>query len=145
MPIIERGKLLAILIASGWLLAACGKSTSETGNAAQAAAAQPQSTPGVSAEKPAGQSSLASIFPPGPGRELVLNSCGSCHSAVCAARGQRTAERWDSIKKDHKDKLTSSSSEDLNVMFSYLKTNFNDAKPEPQIAAELLQQGCTPF
>jgi hypothetical protein len=64
---------------------------------------------------------------------------------VCAARGQRTAERWDSIKKDHKDKLTSSSSEDLNVMFSYLKTNFNDAKPEPQIAAELLQQGCTPF
>jgi cytochrome c5 len=145
MPIIDRGKLLATLIASGWLLAACGKPTSETGNAAQAAAAQPQSTPVVSAEKPARQSSLASIFPPGPGRELVLNSCGSCHSAVCAARGQRTAERWDSIKKDHKDKLTGSSSEDLNVMFSYLKTNFNDTKPEPQIAAELLQQGCTPF
>ena len=145
MPITERGRLLAIAIASGWLLAACGKSTSETGNAAQAAASQPQSTPAVSAEKPAGQSSLASIFPPGPGRELVLNTCGSCHSAACAARGQRTAERWDSIKKDHKDKLTGSSSEDLNVMFSYLKANFNDTKPEPQIAAELLQQGCTPF
>jgi putative hemolysin len=145
MPIIERGKLLAILIAGGWLLAACGKSSSETGNAAQAAAAQPQSTPAASAEKPAGQSSLASIFPPGPGRELVLNSCGSCHSAVCAARGQRTAERWDSIKKDHKEKLSGSSSEDLNVMFSYLTANFNDTKPEPQIAPELLQQGCTPF
>ena len=89
MPITERGRLLAIAIASGWLLAACGKSTSETGNAAQAAASQPQSTPAVSAEKPAGQSSLASIFPPGPGRELVLNSCGSCHSAACAARGVR--------------------------------------------------------
>jgi len=145
MSIIERGKLLAVLIAGGLLLSACGKSTSEAGNAAQAAAAQPQPTPVVSAEKPAGQSSLASIFPPGPGRELVLNSCGSCHSAACAARGQRTAERWDSIKKDHKDKLTGSSSEDLNVMFSYLKANFNDTKPEPQIAAELLQQGCTPF
>ena len=143
MPITERGRLLAIAIASGWLLAACGKSTSETGNAAQAAAAQP--TPAISVEKPAGQASLASIFPPGPGRELVLNTCGSCHSAACAARGQRTAERWDSIKKDHKDKLTGSSSEDLNVMFSYLKANFNDTKPEPQIAAELLQQGCTPF
>jgi cytochrome c5 len=118
MPIIERGKLLAILIAGGWLLAACGKSTSETGNAAQAAAVQPQSTPAVSAAKPAGQSSLATIFPPGPGRELVLNSCGSCHSAVCAARGQRTAERWDSIKKDHKEKLSGSSSEDLNVLLS---------------------------
>jgi len=145
MSITERGKVLAIVIAVGCLLAACGKSASERGSAAQAAASQPQSTPAVSTEKPAGQSSLASIFPPGPGRELVLNTCGSCHSTACAARGQRTAERWDSIKKDHKDKLTGSSSEDLNVMFSYLKANFNDTKPEPQIAAELLQQGCTPF
>ena len=144
MSITERNKVLAIVIASGCLLAACGKSTSESGNAAQAAASQPQSTP-VSTEKPVGQSSLATIFPSGPGRELVLNTCGSCHSTACAARGQRTAERWDSIKKDHKDKLTGSSSEDLNVMFSYLKANFNDTKPEPQIAAELLQQGCTPF
>ena len=145
MSITERGKILAIVIASGCLLAACGRSTGESANAAQAAASQPQSNPAVSAEKPSGQSSLANIFPPGPGRELVLNTCGSCHSTACAARGQRTAERWDSIKKDHKDKLTGSSSEDLNVMFSYLKTNFNDTKPEPQIAAELLQQGCTPF
>jgi len=139
MSITERGKVLAIVIAGGCLLAACGKSTSERDSAAQAAASQPQT------ERQAGQSSLASIFPPGPGRELVLNTCGSCHSTACAARGQRTAERWDSIKKDHKDKLTGSSSEDLDVMFSYLKANFNDTKPEPQIAAELLQQGCTPF
>ena len=145
MPITECSKVLAIVIASGWLLATCGKSTYERGNAAQAAASKPQPTPAVSAEKPAGQPSLASIFPAGPGRELVLNTCGSCHSTACAARGQRTAERWDSIKKDHKDKLTGSSREDLNVMFSYLKANFNDTKPEPQISAELLQQGCTPF
>lgn len=144
MPITERGRLLAMVIAGGCLLAACGKSTSEPANA-QAAATQPQTTAAVSAKKPAGQSSLASIFPPGPGRELVLNTCGSCHSAVCAARGQRTAEQWDSVKKDHKDKLTGSSSEDMNVMFSYLKANFNDTKPEPLIAAELQQQGCTPF
>jgi cytochrome c5 len=138
MSITERGKVLAIAIAVGCLQAACGKSASDSGNAAQ-------STPAVAAEKPAGQSSLGSIFPAGPGRELVLNTCGSCHSTACAARGQRTAERWDSIKKDHKDKLTGSSSEDLDVMFSYLKANFNDTKPEPKIAAELLQQGCTPF
>src|SRR2546430_1116707 len=113
MSITERGKVLAIVIASGCLLAACGKSTSESGNAAQAAASRPQSTPAVSTEKPPGQSSLASIFPSGPGRELVLNTCGSCHSTACAARGQRTAERWDRIKKNHKDKLTGSRSEDF--------------------------------
>ena len=138
MSITERGKVLAMVIAVGCLQAACGKSTSDRVNASQP-------TPAVSTEKPAAQSSLASIFPSGPGRELVLNTCGTCHSAACAARGQRTAERWDSIKKDHKDKLTGSSSEDLDVVFSYLKANFNDTKPEPQIAAELLQQGCTPF
>ncbi len=76
---------------------------------------------------------------------MVLNACGSCHSVVCAARGQRTAESWESIKKGHQDKLTDLSSANLNVMFSYLKENFNDTKPEPQIPAELLQQGCTPF
>jgi hypothetical protein len=30
-------------------------------------------------------------------------------------------------------------------MFTYLAANFNDTKPEPQVPAELLQQGCTPF
>lgn len=132
MPITERRTLLAIVIAGGWLLAACGKSTSQPAEAAQS-------------EKPEAASSLASIFPPGPGRELVLNTCGSCHPAACVARGQRTAERWEGIKKDHKDKITASSADDLNVMFTYLKANFNDTKPEPQIPAELLQQGCTPF
>jgi cytochrome c5 len=125
------------------LLAACGKSTSTSADSAQTAASKPaESQQPVSTGK---SFSVASIFPPGAGRESVLSSCGSCHPVVCAARGQRTAERWENIKKDHKDKLTGSSAADLNAMFSYLKENFNDSKPEPQIPAELLQQGCTPF
>jgi cytochrome c5 len=138
MPITEGRKLLALGIVCGWLLTSCGKSTSQPAEAAPP-------VPAAAAEKPSAQSSLASIFPPGPGRELVLNTCGSCHPAACVARGQRTAERWDGIEKDHKDKLTATSSEDMNLMFSYLKANFNDTKPEPRIPAEMLQQGCTPF
>ena len=119
------------------MVAGCGKSKSPPADAAAAAPAAPV--------EPSKAFNAGSIFPEGPGRELVLNNCGSCHSMVCAARGQRTAARWESIRDDHKDKLTASSSADLKVMFSYLAANFNDSKPEPQVSAELLAQGCTPF
>jgi hypothetical protein len=34
---------------------------------------------------------------------------------------------------------------DVTAIFTYLKANFNDSKPEPKIPSELLQQSCTPF
>jgi cytochrome c5 len=135
-----RSQLLVVVLASAVLLAACGKSSTPSPTpTTDPAQAEPPKAP------PAASFNVTSIFPPGPGRDMVLNTCGSCHPVVCSARGQRTAERWESIKEGHKDKLTGASSADLNVMFSYLKANFNDTKPEPQIPAELLQQGCTPF
>ena len=39
-------------------------------------------------------------FPPTPQREAVMNSCGSCHNLACAAIGQRSPERWDSLGTD---------------------------------------------
>ena len=129
--------LLVVIAASGCLLVACGKSTSQSSAAVQAASPK--------AAESSQPFTVGSIFPPGEGRELVLNTCGSCHPVVCAARGQRTPERWDNLQKDHKDKLTNTTSAQLNVMFAYLKENFNDKKPEPQVPAEVVQQGCTPF
>ena len=99
----------------------------------------------ISPTPPAAPFTVADIFPPGAGREMVLDTCGSCHPVVCCARGQRTAERWDSIHQGHKDKLSGRPAADLEAMFTYLKTNFNDAKPEPKVPPEFLQQGCTPF
>ncbi len=97
--------------------------------------------------KPAsgGAFNVNSIFPPGDGRELVLSTCGTCHPVVCSTRGQKTAERWESIRKSHQDKLTSQPAADVTKMFAYLKQNFNETKPEPKIPAELAEQGCTPF
>src|SRR5262245_65416447 len=70
---------------------------------------------------PAEKFTPASVFPSGPGREMVVSSCGSCHSLLCGVKGQRTAERWDTIKLGHRDKLASVSSSDLDKMFAYLK------------------------
>ena len=141
-----RSSTLAAVILSGCVLAACGKS----GDATQApgsapAASQPQPTPMTAAIGAAKAMNVAAIFPQGPGRDQVLDTCGTCHPVACSARGQRNAQQWDRIQESHKDKLTSVSSEDMTALFSYLKANFNDTKPEPQIPAEFLQQGCTPF
>jgi hypothetical protein len=121
-----RYRLVVVAVA---LLGACGTSGKP-----------PAPTP--KAEQPF---SLAGVFPPGPGRDLVLDACGSCHPVACSALGQRTAERWEVVKEGHKDKLTGRSSADVNAMFAYLKENFNDSKPEPKIPAEMAQQGCTPY
>ena len=130
-----RAEILLVLIVSFSLLAGCGTSDPSRRESAQTGSAA------ASAEK----FTPASVFPPGPGRDNVVNSCGSCHSLLCGDRGQRTAQRWDTIKESHRDKLTSVSGPDLDTMFSYLKKHFNDTKPEPSIPAEFLQEGCTPY
>ena len=145
--------VLAATIVSAWFLAACGnsgKSSAEPAETARSKAGQPGGSPAPRVEESAAGASskpfkLADIFPAGKGRELVLDTCGSCHPVACAALGQRAAESWDAIKNSHADKLVAHSSANVNAMFSYLKTNFNETKPEPKIPAELVQQGCTPF
>ena len=138
-----RLSLWSMIAVGSLLFVGCKSSNAPTSESAQPAAPQPSAP--AAADTSAQPFNMSSIFPPGPGRDKVLNSCGSCHSVACTAIGQRTKDRWDSIKESHKDRLTSYNSADVNAMFNYMKENFNDAKPEPKVPAELLAQGCTPF
>ena len=104
-------------------------------NAAPAAAAAPAAT----APEP---KTVADVFPAGPQKEAVMNTCGSCHNLACSAIGQRTPERWKGLEEGHKDKVTSA---DMHAMFEYLAANFNASKPEPKIPPRFLEGGCTPF
>jgi hypothetical protein len=85
---------------------------------------------------------VADVFPAGKGKDAVLSSCGSCHNVACSAIGQRTSERWDSLKASHKDNVPGA---DLDAIFGYLKANFNDSRPQPNIPPHFLEGGCTPF
>ena len=89
--------------------------------------------------------SLVDIFPEGLGRPMVLDSCGACHAAACAAIGQRTQARWESLKQDHRDKLSDMDDADYDVLFAYLSEHFNDSHPEPVVSPQFLEGGCTPF
>jgi hypothetical protein len=130
-----RAGILFVVTVSLSLLAGCRESDGSRREPVQSG----------SAAAPAEKFVPANVFPAGPGRDIVVSSCGSCHSLLCAVRGQRTAQRWDTIKESHRDKLTSVSGSDLDTMFAYLKEHFNDTKPEPSIPAEFLQEGCTPY
>jgi hypothetical protein len=138
-----------VLLASGWLVAGCGSAPDSSAKPAEASSKPAASQAPAADAKPAGDPAkpfnIGDVFPPGAGRDKVLDTCGSCHTVACSAQGQRTAERWDRIMEGHRDKLTSMSDADIKAVFGYLKANFNDTKPEPRIPAELLQQGCTPF
>jgi len=127
-----RAEVLLVVAVSLSLLAGCRESRREPVQNGSAAASAEKFVP-------------ANVFPAGPGRDIVVSSCGSCHSLLCGVRGQRTAQRWDTIKESHRDKLTSVSGSDLDTMFAYLKEHFNDTKPEPTIPAAFLQEGCTPY
>ena len=129
------------------LLPGCSKSSPPAAETAQTPVVKSDPAPAAPAadSKPSGAVTVASLFPGGPGKELVLSTCGSCHPVVCSAIGQRTAERWESLKNGHKDKLTSVTTPDLEAMFAYLKAAFNESKPEPKVPPEFLQQGCTPY
>ena len=131
---------LAGTIVGGLLLLACGN----CGSAPESESAKSAPSASKAADPPA-PATLADLFPEGAGRSLVLESCGSCHAVACAAIGQRTAARWDSLKADHADKVPSLSEQDRETLFGYLKEHFSDSQPEPKVSPDLMVGGCTPF
>jgi mono/diheme cytochrome c family protein len=100
------------------------------------AAAQP------AAAKPGGSSfNVAQVFPAGPGRELVLQNCTSCHTIVPIVTGKKARGQWDVIKQSHSGRVTAMSRDDVNTIFNYLADNFGPDNPEPQLPPELLESG----
>ena len=142
-----RSGFAMVVAVTAWLSVACGGSGSSSQSGPARPASGSQSQPAQAAGQAQGGQpvTINTLFPAGPGHDLTLSTCGTCHPVACVARGQRTPESWASIKSGHGDKLTSMSAEDQNSVFAYLQEHFNNTRPEPKIPAELIQQGCTPF
>jgi hypothetical protein len=87
---------------------------------------------------------LDALAPPGRERDLLIMNCGNCHSFVCALRGQRTAGHWSLVKQFHQDQRWVVLDEfEYDLLFDYLKVNFNDENPVPELPPALEDQGCT--
>jgi hypothetical protein len=129
--------------AAALLAVACGGGGGETATDAPSANTGTPPAAAIADAAPAPEpATVADIFPPGPAKAQVLNSCASCHNVACAAIGQRTAERWNALKDSHRENVANA---DLDLIFAYLSEHFGADKPQPNVPPAFLEGGCTPF
>lgn len=78
------------------------------------------------------------LFPPGKGRDLVLDNCMSCHSMAPIVVAQKTRGEWTQLGASHRDAAAQLSDEQYKQLLEYLIANFNPSHPVPELPEELL-------
>jgi cytochrome c5 len=78
------------------------------------------------------------IFPPGEGRDLVLNNCQNCHTFVPIVVLQMDKDAWARNSLDHRDRVGSLTDEEFRTLYAYLTANFHPGRPVPTLPKELL-------
>ena len=114
-----------------------------TAIAAAACSETPDSSAGSKPPQPdaktvASKVNLDEIFPPGDGRDLVLNNCQNCHTFVPIVVLQMEEDAWTRNSIDHRERVTQVSDDDFKTMYTYLKANFHPGRPVPKLPKELL-------
>lgn len=115
----------------------CGTDSSPAGNAGASS-----STPGASRGRGGGSPikvDLEKIFPPGPGRDLVLANCQNCHTFVPIVVLSMDADAWRRNSLDHRDRVTTLTDEEFSTLYSYLTKSFPPDHPVPELPKELLK------
>lgn len=79
------------------------------------------------------------IFPPGKGRDLVLNNCQSCHVWVPIVILQMDEAAWYRNSLEHRGRVAALSDEAFETLYEYLKTNFHPGRPVPELPPALLE------
>ena len=86
---------------------------------------------------------LDAIFPPGPGRDLVLNNCQTCHPWVPIVILQMDKNSWRRNSLEHRDRVEALSDEDFKVLYDYLSSTFTPDRPVPTLPEGLLEAWTT--
>ena len=82
---------------------------------------------------------LEEIFPPGPGRDLVLENCQNCHTFVPIVVLQMDKDAWQRNSLDHRERVTTLTDEQFKTLYGYLTANFGPHRPVPKLPKELLK------
>jgi len=130
-------KRFALVLGPVLLIAACGGGAPESGAGAEPAGSAPAAASGATGT-PA-RLDMDAIFPPGPGRELMLNNCQSCHTFVPIVVLQMDENAWNRNSVDHRERVINLTDEEFKVLYDYAKANFNPSRPVPELPKELLE------
>jgi mono/diheme cytochrome c family protein len=135
-PVIRRTHPFGVLLMAGALAVACGGcgGTSSSSHAAGTSAAVDT----ASGNGPV-KVDLEAIFPPGPGRDLVLENCQNCHTFVPIVVLQMDKDAWHRNSLDHRERVTTLTDEQFKTTYEYLSTNFGPHRPVPRLPKELLK------
>lgn len=79
------------------------------------------------------------IFPPGEGREVVLQNCTNCHTFVPIALARNTPDEWWSHRTQHRQRVPGLTDAQVDTLYGYLTTNFAPGRPLPELPEDLLQ------
>ena len=66
----------------------------------------------------------AEDFPEGPGKVIIMRSCGKCHSTDQIARQQKTEENWQATVVRMAGRGADVTTDEVNVVVKYLAANF---------------------
>jgi hypothetical protein len=127
----DRIALPALLVASALTLAAACGGQAPTG-------AQESEKPAVTVSEPI-KVNMNEIFPPGPGRDLVLDNCQSCHPWVPIVILRMDKAAWYRNSLEHRERVKGLRDEEFKVLYDYLSSTFTPDRPVPKLPAELLE------
>lgn len=143
-----RGAAVSVIAVLAFLSGCGGSGPSESGDEVEeSAAVEAPAGAETAAATPMGPpiTNVSDLFPEAPAKQLVLSNCTSCHAVACAVIGQRPEGRWNELAEAHREHVPGLSDEERTQIFTYLAANFGEGRPEPNVAPELIQAGCTPF
>ena len=70
-------------------------------------------------------------LPDGPGKDVVVRVCSTCHEPIRAASVRLTREGWTDVIEDMKKRGAKGSDPDFQAVLEYLATNFLGEAPKP--------------
>lgn len=86
---------------------------------------------------------IRDVFPEGPGRELVLANCQSCHVLVPILVLRMDEAAWYRSSIEHRERVEGLSDDEFDVLYDYLTTTFTPDRPIPNLPPALLDTWTT--
>jgi mono/diheme cytochrome c family protein len=82
---------------------------------------------------------MDAIFPPGEGRDLVLNNCQNCHTWVPIVVLQMNETEWARNSGEHRGRVEALGDDDFATLYAYVSSTFTPERPVPQLPPALLE------
>ena len=86
---------------------------------------------------------MDAIFPEGPGRNILLNNCQSCHTWAPVVLLGMNEDEWNRWRQDHRQRVPGIPDDQFEILFDYLVTNFNPNTPVPDLPPAMLESWTT--